>query len=163
LARNLLRPLDDDTRAWVRRIFTDPCTGLVSAIDPKRRRVTGALREAIIVRDQWCRVPWCGAPIRHVDHVTSVEYGGETTEANTQGLCEACNYAKQAPGWRTTPSPRGAGVSVEITTPTGHTYESRPPPLPGFPQPDEQPVSTQRTEPAIEIYLPNPFDVEYAA
>jgi uncharacterized protein DUF222/HNH endonuclease len=161
--RNLLRRLDDDTKVWVRRVFTDPCTGVVSAVDTKRRRLSGSLRRAIIIRDRWCRMPWCGAPIRHGDHVVPVEDGGETTEANTQGLCEACNYAKQAPGWRSTPGPGGAGVSVEITTPTGHTYESRPPPLPGVPRPDREPDVTPQQVPAIEIYLRNPFDVEYAA
>jgi hypothetical protein len=162
-ARNLLRGLDDETRVWVRRFFTDPCTGLVTAIDAQRRLVSGSLRRVIIIRDQWCRTPWCGAPIRHGDHVISVEDGGESTESNTQGLCEACNYAKQAPGWRSRPSPGGAGDSVEITTPSGHTYQSRPPPLLGADWPDRGPKATPPGVPVIEIYLRNPFDVEYAA
>ncbi|MGI8701265.1 MAG: HNH endonuclease [Nocardioidaceae bacterium] len=83
------------------------------------------------VRDEICRTPWCGAPIRHADHVVAVEAGGETSEPNGQGLCEACNHAKQAHRWRSRPGPGGAGESVQITTPTGHAYISRPPPLPG--------------------------------
>jgi hypothetical protein len=64
--------------------------------------------------------------------VIPVAEGGTTSAANGQGLCEACNYTKQAPGWTATPAPgaAGAGDEVEITTPTGHTYTSRPPPLP---------------------------------
>lgn len=45
---------------------------------------------------------------------------------NAQGLCEACNYAKGAPGWRSRPRPDGI---IETTTPTGHTYLTRPPPV----------------------------------
>ena len=56
--------------------------------------------------------------------------GGPTSAGNGQGLCEACNHTKQAPGWRARPGHRGAGTTVEVTTPTGHTYTSRPPPPP---------------------------------
>jgi hypothetical protein len=161
-ARTLLRDHDDDTLAWLRRVFTDPVTGLVSSVDARRRLVTGPLRRALVIRDQSCRTPWCDAPIRHADHVVSFEDGGETSAANTQGLCEACNYAKQAAGWRSRPGPGGAGESVQITTPTGHTYTSRPPPILGR-SPDDVPDKGPPALPAIEIYLRNPFDVEYAA
>ncbi|HEX4687840.1 MAG TPA: HNH endonuclease, partial [Actinomycetes bacterium] len=48
---------------------------------------------------------------------------------------EACNYTKEAPGWQTRPAPgsRPGAHQVEITTPTGHRYRSRPPPQPGAP------------------------------
>ena len=49
--------------------------------------------------------------------------GGETTAANGQNLCEACNYTKEAPGWRAD-LVRTAGHLVEITTPTGLLYRS---------------------------------------
>jgi len=53
--------------------------------------------------------------------------GGATSADNGQGLCEACNHAKQAPGWRARPSPASGGRDIETTTPTGHTYRSGPP------------------------------------
>jgi Domain of unknown function (DUF222)/HNH endonuclease len=138
--RTLLRRLDDDTNTWIRRIFTDPCTGLISAVDTRRRLFTGILRQTLVIRDQWCRTPWCGAPIRHADHVIAVADGGQTTEANGQGLCETCNQTKEAPGWQTRPGPDGAGRSIQITTPTGHTHTSRPPPLLGVePMPNHEP------------------------
>lgn len=143
----------------MRRIFTDPVTGLMSAVDAKRRLFSGVSRRALIIRDQWCRTPWCGAPIRHGDHVTADEDGGQTSEANGQGLCESCNYAKQALGWRSAPGPQGAGESVQIRTPTGHIYASRPPPLPGT-SPDE---ADEAQPTRVEIYLRNPFHLEYAA
>jgi len=131
----------DDTTIWIRRLYTDPATGDLVAMDKRRRRFTRKIRQAIIIRDQVCRTPWCGAPIRHTDHATPVAEGGTTSLDNGQGLCEACNYAKQADGWTTTPGPGGTGRSVIITTPTGHTYTSRPPDLPG-------PGSRQRFGPA---------------
>ncbi|MGN6440817.1 MAG: hypothetical protein ACTHL6_02825, partial [Arthrobacter sp.] len=56
--------------------------------------------------------------------------GGPTTAANGQGLCEACNHTKEAPGWTAKPVP-GPRHTVATTTPTGHTYHSTAPPLPG--------------------------------
>jgi hypothetical protein len=116
---------------WLRRLFTAPDTGALVAMESRRRHFDDGLADVLIVRDQTCRTPWCDAPIRHKDHVTAVSAGGETAEANGQGLCEACNYAKQAPGWRARASGGGgAGEEVETTTPTGHRYRSRPPQLP---------------------------------
>ncbi|HEY1158895.1 MAG TPA: hypothetical protein VGE95_21745, partial [Arthrobacter sp.] len=47
-----------------------------------------------------------------------------------QGLCEACNHSKEMPGWTAKPVP-GPRHTVATTTPTGHTYHSTAPPLPG--------------------------------
>ena len=125
-ARDLLR--DTDAQVWLRRLFTRPGDGALVAVESRRRLFPDGLRRLLILRDQTCRTPWCGAPIRHADHVLPAEAGGATSAANGQGLCAACNHTKQVPGWRARP---GAGHTVEITTPTGHNYTSRPPPLPG--------------------------------
>ncbi|HET7475978.1 MAG TPA: DUF222 domain-containing protein, partial [Dermatophilaceae bacterium] len=124
IARDLLR----HTRAavFLRRLYADP-TGRLVSMDSTRRTFSGALRKLLIARDQSCRTPWCGAPIRHLDHIEPVQDGGATRYDNGQGLCEACNHAKQSPGWSTA----GDGEHTTITTPTGHAYESRPPTLPG--------------------------------
>ncbi len=55
---------------------------------------------------------------------------GMTSVVNGQGLCEACNYAKEARGWRAGPSP-GARHTVEGVTPGGRAYRSGAPPMPG--------------------------------
>ncbi|HEY0903434.1 MAG TPA: HNH endonuclease signature motif containing protein, partial [Marmoricola sp.] len=86
-------------------------------------------------RDQWCRTPWCNAPIRHGDHITDWADTGTTDATDAQGLCESCNHAKQAVGWHARPSPRPGdqpGHTVETTTPTGHTYTSNAPPVVGL-------------------------------
>ena len=93
----------------------------------RSRRFRGGLADFVTLRDQTCRTPWCDAPIRHLDHVVDHASGGETTVVDGQGLCEACNYTKQALGWRARPGPDG---SVVTTTPLGRSYTSRPPGLP---------------------------------
>jgi hypothetical protein len=128
VARAMVR--DTDAQVWIRRLFTRPDDGALVAMESRRRLFPDGLRTFLVLRDRVCRTPWCGAPIRHSDHVVSVEDGGQTSEANGQGLCAACNYAKQAPGWRARAGPDGAGSWVQTTTPTGHTYLSRPPPPP---------------------------------
>lgn len=129
LARRIVREAD---KTWIRRLFTAPGTNELVAMDSRRRTFSGKLRQLMVLRDQTCRTPWCDAPIAHTDHIHPARQGGPTAAANGQGLCEACNYTKEAPGWRAdlVTSDRHR---VAITTPTGHTYLSSPPPQPGDP------------------------------
>jgi hypothetical protein len=127
VARNLAT-MGSRERTWLRRLYTSPTTGELVAMDAATYRFPRRLARLIRLRDQWCRTPWCGAPIRHVDHSEPHAGGGKTTAPNGQGLCEACNHHKQAIGWRALPRP-GPGHVVETTTPTGHTYRSHAPPL----------------------------------
>ncbi len=131
LARRLVRVADEKAAVWVRRLYADP-RGRLVAMESTSRRFHGALAEFLVIRDQVCRTPWCGAPVRHGDHVLPADLGGATTEANGQGLCAACNQAKEAPGWRAwADADLGAGAEVETITPTGHRYRSRAPDPPG--------------------------------
>jgi hypothetical protein len=114
-------------QVWLRRLYTSPATGELVSMDSAARLFRASLARFIRLRDQICRTPWCDAPIRHSDHAVGHGTGGATSAANGQGLCEACNHAKQAPGWRARPSPGAAGHEVETTTPTGHHHRSRPP------------------------------------
>ena len=111
--------------AWIRRLYTSPTTGQLIAMDSRRRCFDRQLRRFVITADQTCRTPWCDAPIRHIDHTVRATDGGQTSADNAAGLCEACNYTKEAPGWDTTRLPDRV---LEISTPTGHRYRSRPPP-----------------------------------
>jgi hypothetical protein len=115
--------LESGLGAWVRRIYERPSTGALVAMDSKAELFQGRLAEFIRIRDRVCRTIGCGALVRHADHVEARARGGPTTADNAQGLCELCNYAKEADGWtaRTVPGPRH---TVETTTPTGHTYTS---------------------------------------
>jgi hypothetical protein len=127
LARQLVSTLADETPVWLRRLFAAPGSGELIAMESGRRSFTPAQRRFLRLRDRYCRTPWCGAPIRHADHVLPAADGGVTTVGNGQGYCEACNYAKQARGWRTEVVPGPGPHQVEITTPTGHRYRSRAP------------------------------------
>ncbi len=142
-ARELVR--ETLGQVWVRRLLTSPIDGAVTEVERRRRLFTGHLRRVIVHRDQYCRTPWCGAPIRHLDHVDPHSQRGATDLANGQGLCQRCNHAKQAPGWHATgestqmatparaPNPETVQRNAVITTtPTGHSYVSLPPPaIPG--------------------------------
>ena len=89
----------------MRRLYAAPESGALAGMDSRARLVPKGLARFIAARDQVCRMPWCGAPIRHYDHITPVREGGPTTADNIQGLCEACNQAKEAPGWSMSTEP----------------------------------------------------------
>ncbi|MFH5226994.1 HNH endonuclease [Antrihabitans spumae] len=123
---------DDDAKNELRRLYANPETGALTAMESKSRGFPTGILRMTKFRDKICRTPWCGAPIRHGDHVRSVANGGDTTFDNSAGLCEACNYAKEADGWTTTPDKNQSGElhSYRITTPTGHHFRSTAPALP---------------------------------
>lgn len=120
-------------RVWLRRLFTSPDGRHLVAMDSRRRTFPRMLRRLIEFRDQICATPYCGAQIRHIDHIRPVREGGPTSYANGRGTCARCNHAKEAPGWSasvtdtTTGLPDGGDRVVDLRTPTGHTYASGPP------------------------------------
>ena len=139
---------------WVRRLYTAPGSGELVGLDAKARLFPAGLKRFLQIRDDTCRTPYCDAPIRHHDHITPWHHGGNTTASNGQGLCEACNHTKESPGWSSTPVPVPSTAplpdptyfpdgpprvrhvtrhTVKLRTPTGHTYHSTAPPLPGTP------------------------------
>ncbi len=128
LARRLISTAATQAEAWLRRVYADPETGQLVTMESRRRAFTKTQAEFLGLRDRTCRTPYCDAPIRHVDHVTAHAADGSTSLTNGQGLCEACNHAKRARGWRHTALPDG---SVNLTTPTGHRHRSRAPAPPG--------------------------------
>jgi hypothetical protein len=126
----LARDLIDQSRGvkHVRRLRTTP-GGHLCGIDA-RRRFTGALADLIEARDQTCRVPFCGAPIRHLDHVQRHADSGPTALTNGRGLCARHNLVQEQPGWTAVVVHDGLGErphAVRTTTPTGHVYVGRAP------------------------------------
>jgi hypothetical protein len=133
IARDLVKAaLDDDqSRATLRRLYVTPATGTLVAMESKARIFPKALARFIGIRDQRCRTPFCDAPIRHTDHATPASVHGKTSALNGEGLCEACNYAKQAAGWQVETGTDDTGAhTAEVTTPTGAHYHSIAPPQP---------------------------------
>ena len=121
---------DPQSRATLRRLYRHPRSGALVAMDSRSRLFPGGLAQFIALRDQTCRTPYCDAPIRHTDHAAPAARGGPTTAGNGSGRCEACNYAKEAPGWtvRTHTDDNGTHTAV-LTTPTGGTHTSTAPPI----------------------------------
>lgn len=109
-------------KGWLRRLYTDPVTGTLTVRDPRRRAFTGNLRATLIARGRYCATPWCGAPIRHLDHITRYRHGGTTTTDNARGLCARCNLAREHPR-HADPPPQ----SYQDPPPLLDTFHGRPP------------------------------------
>ncbi|MEW2482188.1 HNH endonuclease signature motif containing protein [Mycobacterium sp. NPDC049093] len=88
-------------------------------------RPSVALSEFIRWRDLTCRFPGCDAPVDRCDIDHTVPYPiGPTHPSNTKLYCRAHHLIKTfCPGWSDRQLPDG---TVEITTPTGHTYATEP-------------------------------------
>jgi hypothetical protein len=126
---------DERSKATLRRLYRHPTSGALVAMESRARLFPKGLAQFIAFRDDTCRTPYCDAPIRHTDHANSHAAGGETNDHNGRGTCEACNYAKEAPGWRVITKREPDGThSSEVTTPTGARHRSKAPPLPGRPR-----------------------------
>lgn len=151
VAATLRNAGSNDPRVWIRRLFTDPA-GHLAAMESASRLAPRALAEFITLRDQTCRTPWCDARVRHIDHIAPVADGGPTSAANCQGLCEACNYTKSAPGWRARPLADRWGT--ETITPTGHAYVTRPTPWPTARPPTRPPTRSPAARAAPERRRP---------
>jgi hypothetical protein len=123
---------DKASRATLRRLYKHPRSGALVAMESRARLFPKGLARFIDLRDDTCRTPYCDAPIRHHDHATPHHDGGPTSAVNGQGSCEACNYTKQADGWRVETRHDADGThTCEVTTPTGQRHRSHAPPLPG--------------------------------
>lgn len=125
-------PPDAGFAVWLRRLYSAPNTGELVGMDSKARLFPPGMRRFIEARDASCRTPYCDAPIRHIDHIVPWQSRGPTSLGNGAGLCEQCNHTKENPGWAAKPLADASDVhTLELTTPTGHTYRSKAPPLPG--------------------------------
>jgi hypothetical protein len=135
VAQGLVRDavVDDESLATLRRLYRDPKSGSLVAMESRSRFFPKGLAGFIGVRDRTCRTPYCDAPIRHRDHATPRNRGGPTSATNGLGECERCNYAKEAPGWRVAAVDENGMHTAEFVTPTGARYHSTASPLPGAP------------------------------
>ncbi|MFN8033664.1 MAG: DUF222 domain-containing protein [Mycobacterium sp.] len=134
VARGLVQSavVDKRARASLRRLYRRPGSGGLMAMESRSRCFPKGLAAFIRLRDQRCRTPYCDAPIRHHDHAQPHSRGGPTNAHNGLGECERCNYAKESPGWRVTTHDEDGNHVAEFVTPTGASYRSTAPPLPGY-------------------------------
>ena len=130
VARNLVAASPVE-RTRIRRLFKFADTDRLIAMESSSRSFRGLLAFFLRLRDQRCRMPYCNARIRHIDHVTAASEGGATSEINGQGLCERCNYVKEMPGWRHLAlADETSPHAVTVVTPTGDIYSTLPPDSP---------------------------------
>ena len=107
-------PIDVDTArmlagmagSWT-RIFTDPVTGDLAAIDKDARRIPRALRNWLWARDETCRAPGCNRPANRcdIDHTRRYEHRGPTRPDNLVCYCRGHHGAKDDGCWQVTPLP----------------------------------------------------------
>ena len=124
---------DAAVKTMLRRLYRHPRSGQLVAMESRARIFPKGLATFLELRDRTCRTPYCDAPIRHHDHARPAHRGGPTSALNGLGECEACNYAKDAPGWSVTTADADGVHTAEFRTPTGAVYRSTAPPLPGPP------------------------------
>ena len=131
VARGLIADAVTDarSRATLRRLYCHPASGGLVAMESRARLFPRGLAAFIELRDQRCRTPYCDAPIRHRDHARPWADGGTTSAGNGLGLCERCNYVKQADGWSVeTGIDQNHRHTAQFSTPSGAHYRSTAPP-----------------------------------
>ncbi len=109
--------------------------GATGSADAGRRSARAALRRAVQLRDRRCTHPACRVPATRSDQDHAVDHadGGPTNEANLGCCCRHDHRLKHDGGWRIA---RPAEDTTVWTSPLGHTYVSRPPPvIPAVPGP----------------------------
>src|SRR5690606_8311096 len=137
-------------RVWIRRLYTDPVTGVLTQRDPRRRFFTDSMRALVVARDRSCRNRWCGAPIRTVDHIHRHADGGPTAVDNGRGLCERCNLARERPR-ALVPGPDHYLPAPPLLSAPPLVSAPQPPPAPPrstLPAPQQPPAPPRSTLPA---------------
>ncbi|WP_255632496.1 HNH endonuclease signature motif containing protein [Amycolatopsis sp. TNS106] len=125
---SLARRIASGPDTVLRRIITDPLSGQVLDLGRDRYRPTAGLGEFVRVRDRECRRPGCHRPAQacDLDHSVPWQHGGHTADTELVDLCRRDHRLKDEPGWIYRLAEDG---TLTITTPTGHSYDSTPPPL----------------------------------
>lgn len=110
------------------------------AANARRRRARAGLRRWIEVRDRYCLHPACRMPASQTDQDHRIDYatGGPTVEQNLDSECRHDHRLQQDGGWQVHRLEGSDPLTGAIvwTSPLGHQYESRPPPvMTRYPQP----------------------------
>ncbi|MGM1029985.1 MAG: DUF222 domain-containing protein [Actinomycetota bacterium] len=123
--RDTARRIAARTATW-ERLFTDPVTGTVVAVDSRRQ--TAAQKTWLQARDGWCRAPGCPHPARRadVDHTVAWADAGATELGNLGHLCRRCHVLKHDSRWSVQQLPGGV---FEWTSAIGQVIRTQPEPV----------------------------------
>ncbi len=116
-ARTMIATATANHQATLKRLYTDPASGALVAMESKSRTFPDGLAQMIGFRDKFCRHPYCNSPIKHLDHITPHVTGGPTSFANGQGLCARHNLIKDSGNTTATPQPAGPTPASTGTAP----------------------------------------------
>jgi hypothetical protein len=120
LARELATSAD-----WI-RFTTDPQTGELLDLAPRRYRPSRRLAAFIRARQPVCGWPGCNQPSERcdIDHSQDFRKGGPTCRCNLGPFCRQHHNAKTHGRWRYRRHPDGGGT---LSSPLRKTYTLKPP------------------------------------
>lgn len=109
----------------LRRLLTDPVSGVPLALDRRQYRPPPSLAEFIKARDGTCRFPGCDRPAHHceVDHTVDWQWGGPTNADNLACLCRRHHVLKHESEWQVM---QIGDAVLHWTSPTGAARATRP-------------------------------------
>ena len=112
--------------AGVTRIITNGASQIID-VGRETRVFTGAVRKAILLRDQGCRMAGCTAPVSICDvhHVQHWAHGGQTCRINGCCLCNTHHHLVHEGGWTITGDTESELI---LTSPDGRIILSTWPP-----------------------------------
>jgi hypothetical protein len=121
------------------------CDGTVVSHGRRRRVVTGALRRALVARDQGCTFPGCTNTIVQAHHLEHWANGGETSLDNATCVCASCHRRVHEGGYRAQARPGGGirwlrpdGAELLAAPPT--RFSGNVPQRPPIPAPSGDPL-----------------------
>jgi hypothetical protein len=127
----------------LRRLITDPVSGIVLSFDRRRYRIPKDLRTWLRVRDGTCRFPGCNrrAGPCDIDHTLDWARGGPSNHDNLAHLCPKHHALKGAGEWKVD---QIGGASLRWTSPAKIPYVTDPetvmdPGKPSTPETDDKP------------------------
>jgi len=131
----------------IRRLLTDPATGVLTDVAERRYRPSAGLDRAVRARDVTCRFPGCRRSAdssgTDLDHTVAWPQG-PTSATNLAVLCRRHHRLKHTAGWNVTIDPTGV---MTWTTPTGRQYQTEPW---QYTNPDQIPTATDPDPPHRE-------------
>lgn len=109
----------------LRRLLTDPVSGVPLALDRRQYRPPPSLAEFVKARDGTCRFPGCDRPAHHceVDHTVAWQWGGPTNADNLACLCRRHHVLKHESEWQVM---QVGDAVLHWTSPTGAARATRP-------------------------------------